>query len=137
VNLKTGRLLRVPQEIAAGMNMSPKYEMEYRPRKITIPDGRKICLPEVAVQRNDIDYNQHVNNAHYIRMALEFLPSGVAVASLRVEYKQAARFGARLQPELVESENAIYIILREAGSICCIMEFARAAGNSQAAWYAW
>lgn len=137
VNVKTGRLLRVPQEIIAGMSMSPRLDMEYCSRKILIPQGSEIELPEVTVQRNDIDYNNHMNNAQYIRLALEFLPAGFEIASMRVEYKQAARCGSQLKPAMIEDGNSLYIILRESGATCCVLEFTRAASANSTGWYAW
>lgn len=137
VNVKTGRLLRVPQEIIAGMSMSPRLDMEYRSRKIEIPQGPEIPLPVVTVQRNDIDYNNHMNNAQYIRVALEHVPVGFDIASMRVEYKQATRYGSQLQPVMIESGNSLYIILREAGTTCCVIEFTRSAADTAAGWYAW
>lgn len=135
VNMQTGRLIRIPQEVIDTMQMHPRYEMNYRERKIALPETLGITLPKVAVQRNDIDYNQHVNNAQYVRMALEFLPAGFEIASMRAEYKQPAKPGSHLIPVLQESGGALYVSLSEAGAPVCVMEFSQAGGASAA--YLW
>lgn len=135
VNMKTGRLIRIPQEVIDTMQMHPRYEMNYRERKIALPDIAGISLPQIAVQRNDIDYNQHVNNAQYVRMALEFLPAGFEIAGMRVEYKQPAKLGSRLTPTLRESKGSLYVSLCDAGAPVCTMEFTPASQST--GWFAW
>lgn len=126
VSLNNGRLLRVPAEVIEQMLLSPRYEMNYRARKIELPDGNRIPMPPVPVQHNDIDYNQHVNNAQYIRMALEYVPEEFEIASLRVEYKRPVRYGVSLQPSLLEQPHALYVVLSEGDKACCVIEFLRA-----------
>lgn len=128
VNTTTGRLFRVPVEVLEQMQMEPRYAMHYRPRKIELPRGNEIPMPSIPVQHNDIDYNQHVNNAQYIRMALEYVPDDFEIATMRVEYKRAVRYGSSLQPSVLEMPEALYIILREEDSVCCIVEFTRLNG---------
>ena len=125
VNATSGRLLRVPAEVIARLRLSPRYEMNYRSRKIELPAGNLIPLPPVSVQRNDIDYNQHVNNAQYVRMALEYVPEGFEIGSLRVEYKRPVRYGSLLQPSLLEHSHTLYVVLSENDKVCCVIEFSR------------
>ena len=126
VNARNGRLLRIPAEVIARLQLSPRYEMNYRSRKIELPDGKRIPMPPLPVQHNDIDYNQHVNNAQYIRMALEYVPEDFEIAALRVEYKRPVRYGASLQPCLIEHPHALYVVLSEGDKACCVIEFLRA-----------
>ncbi len=137
VNRETGGLVRIPQEIADSLEMSPRYGMNYRSRKIILPDVPPVTLPAVHVQRNDIDYNQHVNNAHYVRMALEFLPVGFEPASLRVEYKAPAYLGTCLQPRLYDAGNTLYLVLQAGHRTCCVMEVTNKSASSGSNWYAW
>lgn len=137
VNADSGRLFRIPHEVMQQLQLEPKHEMTYLPRKIELPCSPEIPLPEIAVQRNDIDYNQHVNNAQYIRMALEFLPSGFEIAAVRVEYKRPARYGSRLQAFMREGDGTLCVVLREAGADCCIIEFRRAQHAQAPGWFAW
>lgn len=122
---ESGRLLRIPQTVVEQMHFEPQMEMEYRPRKITLPDLSSEHRPPIAVQRNDIDYNQHVNNAHYIRMALELLPADFEPTGLRVEYKRPVTPGAVIEPAVIETDAAVYVQLCVAGQLCCLVEFTR------------
>ncbi len=125
VNTHNGRLLRVPAAVVAELRFSPRYDMNYRSRKIELPGGNLIPLPPVPVLRNDIDYNQHVNNAQYVRMALEYVPEGFEIGSLRVEYKRPVRYGSLLQPSLLEHSHTLYVVLSENDKVCCVIEFSR------------
>lgn len=137
VNVGTGRLFRIPNEVMQQLHMEQKYDMVYLPRKIEPPRTLEINLPEIPVQRNDIDYNQHVNNSQYIRMALEYLPSGFEISAMRVEYKRSVRFGARLQACMREGDGTLCVVLRESGVDCCIIEFHRAQHSQDSGWFAW
>lgn len=137
VNMSSGRLIRIPRDVMEQLSFAPRYEMNYQPRKIELPQTPEISLPGICVQRNDIDYNQHVNNAQYIRMALEFLPSGFEIAGLRVEYRRAAHYGSRLQASIQEGENKLWVILRENAETCCVIEFTRALRGNVDGWFAW
>lgn len=137
VNMTSGRLFRIPLDVMAQLRFAPRYEMDYQPRKIALPCVPEVTLPGISVQRNDIDYNQHVNNAQYIRMALEFLPGGFEIAGMRVEYRRAVRLGARLQAAMQEDGKRLWVILRENGETCCVIEFTRALQENNAGWFAW
>lgn len=123
VNTSSGRLIRIPQEVIEQMTLEPQLNMEYRSRKIVLPDVEEQFLPKIAVQRNDIDYNRHVNNAHYIRMALELLPEDFVPASLRVDYKRPILPGTVITPTLMLQDNTAYVRLRVGDTICCDIEF--------------
>ena len=75
------------------------------------------------MQRADIDYNRHVNNANYIRMALELLPEDFKVKGLRVEYRVAARLGDVLLPSVYRIDNGIIVSLSISTEVGAIVEF--------------
>ena len=62
---------------------------EVRPK---VKEGGEVLDP-IKVLRADIDYNKHVNNANYVRMAMELLPENFKIQGLRVEYRVAAKLG--------------------------------------------
>ena len=100
--------------------------MTYGERKVTPPtDLPEQSMPAIRVLRNDIDYNRHVNNAHYIRMALELLPDDFEPTGLRVEYKRPVAPGATIEPSLILSSTTAWVQLRVQGTLCCIVEFTR------------
>ena len=122
-NLETGRLSRIPREVQAALQFPPRLEMSYGPRKITLPDAPLTPLEPFRLQRNDIDYNNHVNNAQYIRMALELLPEEFEVGGLRVEYRRAVMPGSIISPSIAYEGNTAYVLLAVEGTICCVVEF--------------
>lgn len=122
-NLETGRLSRIPREVQNTLQLPPRLEMTYGTRKIALPDAPLQPLAPIPVQQNDIDYNNHVNNAQYIRMALECLPEDFQIGSLRVEYKKAVSPGSTIMPSIAFSANTACIIMEVEGSICCVVEF--------------
>ena len=122
-NLETGRLSRIPREVQDALQFPPRLDMSYGPRKITLPDAPLTPLAPIQVQRNDIDYNNHVNNAQYIRMALELLPEELEVVGLRVEYRKAVMPGSSISPSIVYSPGTAHVVLAVEDAVCCVIEF--------------
>ena len=87
VDKSAGKLKRVDDATMASMSLEPQLEMDYKDRRIILPKEDGEVLEPVKVLRADIDYNRHVNNANYVRMAMELLPEGFDVKGLRVEYR--------------------------------------------------
>lgn len=125
VSARTGGLMRIPQAVVEQMTVDPQLPMTYGSRKIVLPDTEPIPMPSIAVQRNDIDYNRHVNNAQYVRMALECLPEEFEPATMRVEYKRPVAPGAVIAPSLILQPTASYVQLRVGETLCAVVEFTR------------
>ena len=78
----------------------------------------------ISVMRADIDYNRHVNNANYIRMAMELLPDGFEVRGLRVEYRIPAKLGDTLTPTVYHpAADTIVVALAIGREVSTIVEF--------------
>jgi acyl-ACP thioesterase len=75
--------------------------------------------------RADIDYNRHVNNANYIRMAMELLPGDFVVKGMRVEYRVAAKLGDTLTPRVHHTADGIIIALAIGDETSAIVELTR------------
>ena len=124
VDKSNGKLKRVDDATIASMRLEPQLKMDYRDRRIILPrEGGKVLDP-IKVLRADIDYNRHMNNANYIRMAMELLPEDFEVKNLRVEYRVAAKLGDMLTPTVYHTESSIAVALSVATEICAIIEFA-------------
>lgn len=80
-------------------------------------------LEPVRVLRADIDYNRHMNNANYVRVAMELLPEGFEVKGLRVEYRVAAKFGDVLVPTIYKYNDVIIVSLSIDKDVSAIIEF--------------
>ena len=123
VDLATGKLARLTDETIASLTLEPKQEMNYRGRRIILPKAEGTVLEPVPVMRADIDYNRHMNNANYVRIAMELLPEGFEVKDMRVEYRIAARQGDLLTPTIHDIDGGHIVSLAIGGQACAIMEF--------------
>lgn len=123
VNLETGRLSRIPREVPGTLNFPPRLEMTYGSRKIVLPESPLLPLEPFRVRRDDIDYNNHVNNAQYIRMALECLPEDFQVGSLRVDYRKPVMPGSIITPAIAYGADTAYVVLAVEGTVCSVVEF--------------
>nr|WP_297709662.1 acyl-ACP thioesterase domain-containing protein [uncultured Butyrivibrio sp.] len=100
---------RVTQEIIDAYPLDEKVEMDYKGRKISIPEGMSYNGEEIVVKKHHLDTNNHVNNGQYIRMALDSIEnvSGSVkenVVSLRADYRKQALLGDILFPVIIESD---------------------------------
>jgi acyl-ACP thioesterase len=80
-------------------------------------------LEPIKVLRADIDYNKHLNNANYVRMAMELLPEDFVVSGLRVEYRVAAKLGDCLTPTIYKIADGIIVSLSIGSEVSAIIEF--------------
>ena len=123
VDKYSGRLKRIDAATLQAMQLDPKLDMEYLDRRVFVPKFEGRVLEPVRVLRADIDYNRHLNNANYIRMAMELLPESFTVHRMRVEYRVPAKLGDLLVPTLYESEGSIVVVLSIGEEQSALMEF--------------
>ena len=123
VDLATGKLARIADDAIASLTLEPKQEMNYRGRRIILPKQDGTVLESVQVMRADIDYNHHMNNANYVRIAMELLPEDFEVKDMRVEYRIAARQGDLLTPTLYPIDGGYIVALAIDGQPSAIIEF--------------
>ena len=123
VDMNNGKLKRVDDSVAQSLLIEPKQEMNYRDRRIILPKSDGLAAAPIKVMRADIDYNRHVNNANYIRMAMELLPDDFIVTGMRVEYRVAAKLGDTLTPTVYEIENGFIVALSIDKEASAMVEF--------------
>ncbi len=124
VDRANGKLKRVSEEMIESMTLDPQLEMEYGDRRIIVPKEGGELLAPIQVMKADIDYNRHVNNANYIRMAMELLPDGFEVRGMRMEYRVPAKLGDALTPMLYRiADYKILITLSIGDEVSTIVEF--------------
>ena len=123
VDKGTGKLKKVDDQTISTMLLEPKLDMNYKDRRIILPKDGGTVLAPVAVQRADIDYHKHVNNANYIRMAMELLPEGFEVKGLRVEYRVPARLNDQLVPTVYQQDELFIVALNIGNDVSTIIEF--------------
>ena len=123
VDLTTGRLKRIDEPAIASISIDDKQAMNYRDRRILLPHDGGTTLAPVRVMQADIDYNKHMNNAHYVRIAMELLPEGFVVKGLRMEYRVPAKLGDMLAPTIFDHGNTITVRLAIGNETSAIIEF--------------
>ncbi|MCR5014113.1 MAG: hypothetical protein K6A28_04985 [Bacteroidales bacterium] len=125
VDKANGKLKRVDDAVAQSLLIEPQLEMNYRDRRVILPKEGGQGYAPVPVKRSDIDYNRHVNNANYIRIAMELLPEDFVIKDMRVEYRVAAKLGDTLSPTVFQIENGYIIELSIGNEASAIVEFTR------------
>ena len=123
VDRQTGKLKRVDDATIASMTLEPQLEMNYKDRRVILPKIGGQLLDPIKVLRADIDYNKHMNNANYVRVAMELLPEDFTVRGLRVEYRVAAKLGDVLLPTVFQTEGGIIVSLSIGDDVSAIVEF--------------
>ena len=125
VDKTAGKLKRVDDATIQSMTLEPQLEMNYKDRRIIQPKGQSSeSHPSlIKVLRADIDYNKHLNNANYVRMAMELLPEDFVVNGLRVEYRVAAKLGDCLTPTIYKIADGIIVSLSIGSEVSAIIEF--------------
>jgi len=123
IDMETAKLSPLPQEIIDSLTIDEKYNMEYTDRRIRLPKVEPTECAAVTVTRDDIDYNHHMNNCCYIRIAQELIPADFNLKRVRVEYKVAARMGETLTPILYTDEGRYYVVLQCDRGVCAIVAF--------------
>lgn len=124
VRFADNKMLKVPQEVIDETLTGEKYPLEYGKRKIKLPDVDPIDLGHTTVQRSDIDFNGHMNNAQYIRVAYEHLPQEFEPTHLRIVHEGQAKLGQAIDVKLYEEEGRrCYTLSSDEGKLFAVIEF--------------
>ncbi len=107
---QAGRPIRVTEEQIRGYGSEPRLEMDYAPRRISLPPEYETG-DMVVVAKHHLDTNHHVNNAQYVEIARELIPDDFRIAELRVEYKKAAVLGNQIFPRVSRTQEGYVVAL--------------------------
>ena len=125
LDVRTGKPVMVNEAMQKGYATDEQLEMEYAPRKITVPQGGELQEP-IVVKKHHLDTNHHVNNGQYVNIAMEYLPDDFVICQMRAEYKKQAFLDDVLHPYVVQTENGYIICLQdEAGKPYVAVDFQR------------
>ena len=108
----TGRPVKITEEYAEGYEVEEPYPMENAPRKIPVPKDFTAETP-FLINQSHLDYNNHVNNGQYIRMAESYLPSDFTVSEFRAEYRKAALLDNTIHPFVTLTEETCTVVLAD------------------------
>ena len=101
----------ITPEDTAGYELVEKLDMDYAPRKISLPQSAGEAKEAFSVQKHHLDTNHHVNNCQYIRMAQDFLPEGFAIHQMRAEDKKQAVLQDTICPVVYPEKDRVIIVL--------------------------
>lgn len=125
IDVRTGRPIRIPEEVSKHYPDEPKLEMDYCDRKIAVPE-EYVEMEPVPVQKHFIDTNNHVNNCKYVMVASEYLADDFSLREIRVEYKKAAVLSDVLYPRVTTTDDSVTVVLCDAeGTIYATVLFLR------------
>ena len=110
MDLKKMAPAKPPIEMVEGYTLSERLQMDYAPRRITVPAEGKL-QDQIEVRAHHLDTNGHVNNGQYVRMAMEYIPEDFRIRQLRAEYKKQAVLNDKILPVVAVNENkTIYTV---------------------------
>lgn len=107
VNLTNSNLVRIPKSIIDGVKFDKKIEMNYLPRKIKFDNKNLKEIDRFKVKKYFIDDNNHVNNARYIDMVIDYVED--YYKRIRIEYRVPAKLGDTIivNKEIIEDKIVI------------------------------
>lgn len=112
LDMTTGKPVAVNEAMHKGYGIDEKLDMDYAPRKITVPEGGQRLEP-IVVKKHHLDTNHHVNNGQYVNIAMEYLPDDFLIHQMRAEYKKQAFLDDVLYPYIVSVESGYVVSLRD------------------------
>ena len=112
LDMTTGKPVAVNEAMHKGYGIDEKLDMDYAPRKITVPEGGQLLEP-IVVKKHHLDTNHHVNNGQYVNIAMEYLPDDFLIHQMRAEYKKQAFLDDVLYPYIVSVEIGYVVSLRD------------------------
>ena len=123
LDTRTSKPAKPSEKMMEGYKLEPKLDMEYAPRRITIPGDGKEGEP-VLIRPHHLDTNHHVNNGQFVRIALDSIGRNYRVSQLRTEYKKQVLLGDVLVPYIACTEDGkcVVVLKDKEGTACCIVE---------------
>lgn len=131
ISTKTGRPVRVLDELTRVYPMGDPLDMEDAPRKMHLSDPELAqALEPITVQHHHLDSNHHVNNGQYVQIAEECSQAALQNAQestvdsiaeqeqgmlrkIRVQYKKAAVLGSVIYPYVLCSKDCVQVELSD------------------------
>lgn len=124
VGLEDGKVHKLPPEVIESIGLEGEFPMECGKRKIILPEVEGQALPQLTAQRSDIDFNGHVNNAQYVRMAYEFLDPGFEPTRLRIVHDGQAKLGdAIVCTRYSDADREVFTLASDDGRPFATVEF--------------
>lgn len=123
-DFQTGMPRKIIPEYVDCYGVEEKLPMNYKGRKVKLPkdvEGKR--LDSFLVKKSDLDTNNHVNNAKYIEMALEYIDNTGAIIGIRADYRKSAVLNDKMVPIIYKENNYIYVELSDGEKPFVVIEF--------------
>lgn len=123
LDTEKGKPVRPSEEMLEKYVLEEKLDMEYAPKRITLPEGMVKGEP-VMIRPHHLDTNHHVNNGQYVRIALDCLAGECKIRQLRTEYKKQSYLGEVLIPYVATPEEGKYVVVLKdtKENVSCVVE---------------
>lgn len=108
IDLKNRKPTRITEEYLKKYKLETIFEGVTAKRKIRFK-GEKHKLPAFEVKKTYIDDNGHMNNADYLRAAIEYLPECFMCKEMDIVYNKEAMEGETIIPYMYKEEEGIGI----------------------------
>ena len=122
--------VKVPEIFKERYELFQKFDMEYLPRKMKVPEGEGRRGETAAVTTYNLDSNNHVNNSCYVNWAIDALVAEdpqfdpLSIKRLRVNFVKQVLIGDTVTPYCYSSVDGIRTVdlHKGDGETCCIVE---------------
>lgn len=121
------RLFRMDRVEELVHTVKPEVTKSLRPAKLIPPDGLMEAIP-ICAGKEAVDANGHINNAAYVSLVLQTLPTPLThVKTLELCYHRECFAGQELPRKLAQNEDSAFVRLftpdGEAAFDCAIKAF--------------
>lgn len=124
MDTKKGRPIKIPKDIIKPLASGHSLDMDYEPRKISIPKNFTEEEP-FSVRKADLDLNCHVTSPKYIAYAEEYISDDYFIRQVRVDYRKAAILHDKIYPRIsgLKDNRCTIQLCDENGGLFAAIEF--------------
>lgn len=110
--------VRITEENFSGYTLGQSFENVKAARKLRFKSEGEL-KGEFEVLKNYIDNNGHMNNANYLMLADEFLPSIENIAEIDIAFIKEAMLGQKMEAYVHDEEEGIGVSFMVDGEEAC------------------
>lgn len=115
--------VRIPKDVAKAYLPEPAKDAVTTVEKKLSQEGDWELQNVISVERYHLDVNHHVNNTFYVLWAESLLSDEETIKEIKIEYRQAAFRGDKLNVLLCKEENKYRVMFqRDDGVVNVIVE---------------
>lgn len=124
VDIERGKMISMPEEVVNSYIVNNGESMSMT--KAKIPTTHKVDNEyQIVVRWNDLDINQHTNNTHYYRWALDSIPQAILenkrLEYLDIQFKAESKLNENLDVKLeIQEDNFIHQIYNQSSQKECV-----------------